>query len=307
MTYYVRQQFTGYERDNETELDFAQSRMYGGGHGRFSTPDPYNVILEKERGEDEDERADILIGFISNPQRWNMYVYVVNNPLAFTDPDGQKPRTINVFLDAGTFKNSPEGLEEWKKWAASAQEKDTELTVIIYLISKDTPGTINAFLDSLKAKDTATIFMGHSSSRDGERLGISFATGDIGNSAARLTNTADGVNIRNDIMAVFSCGFGKGFGNITSSNGTAFVSIIQGQGPGTEPTSGADAINQSAFQFAKSIATGSWSPALLHSELDTAKRQSQAGFDAFRRHPNGASVNAGDYVDYRILPPPRKK
>jgi RHS repeat-associated protein len=85
----VRQKFTGYERDSETGLDYAKARMFGSGVGRFTSPDPYNVILEKERGEDEDERAAILIGFISNPQRWNMYIYVVNNPFAFTDPDGQ--------------------------------------------------------------------------------------------------------------------------------------------------------------------------------------------------------------------------
>ncbi|MGB5013812.1 MAG: hypothetical protein WBO68_07245, partial [Pyrinomonadaceae bacterium] len=36
----VRQQFTGYERDNESELDFAQNRYYNSGHGRFTTTDP---------------------------------------------------------------------------------------------------------------------------------------------------------------------------------------------------------------------------------------------------------------------------
>lgn len=303
----MRQKFTGYERDNETHLDFAQARMYGGGYGRFSTPDPYNVILEKERGEDEDERADILIGFISNPQRWNVYVYVVNNPLAFIDPDGQKPRTINVFLDAGTFKNSPEGLEEWQKWAASAQLLNAGLPVNIYLMSKDTPRTIDAFLDSLKAKDTATIFMGHSSSTPGDRrrVGISFATTDVGNSAAvgrgDVRNTADGIDIQNTVLAVFSCGFGNGFDNITSSNETAFVSIIQGR----ETTTGADATNQAAFRFAKSIATGSWIPVIFPRELGDAKRQAQSGI-ADMPH-RSTTVNAGDYVDYRILPPPRKK
>jgi RHS repeat-associated protein len=151
----VRQKFTGYERDAETDLDFAQARMLNTSIGRFNTPDPYNVILEKERGEDEDEQTQILVGFISNPQRWNLYVYVVNNPLSFNDPDGQTPRTINVFLE--THVLSKEQLKEWEDWAATAQKKDKNLKINIYKMSATTPGTVNAFLESLKAKDTATI------------------------------------------------------------------------------------------------------------------------------------------------------
>jgi RHS repeat-associated protein len=67
----VRQKFTGYERDNETELDFAQARMYGNSHGRFTSPDPTLLSVN---------------GF--NPQSWNRYVYVLNNPLLYTDPLG---------------------------------------------------------------------------------------------------------------------------------------------------------------------------------------------------------------------------
>ncbi|MCV4753858.1 hypothetical protein OFC37_30820, partial [Escherichia coli] len=35
----VRKQFTGYERDTETDLDFAQARYYNKSHGRFTSPD----------------------------------------------------------------------------------------------------------------------------------------------------------------------------------------------------------------------------------------------------------------------------
>jgi RHS repeat-associated protein len=37
----VRKQFTGYERDKETELDFAQARYFNSGFGRFSSPDDF--------------------------------------------------------------------------------------------------------------------------------------------------------------------------------------------------------------------------------------------------------------------------
>lgn len=69
----VRKQFTGYERDNETELDFAQSRYMHYTVGRFSTPDSFT----------NDTR-------VSSPQSWNLYSYVRNNPLNITDPFGKK-------------------------------------------------------------------------------------------------------------------------------------------------------------------------------------------------------------------------
>ncbi len=68
----VRQKFTSYERDNETELDFAQARFYNSKLGRFNTVDPLMAS------------ADII-----NPQTFNRYVYVGNNPVNITDPTGE--------------------------------------------------------------------------------------------------------------------------------------------------------------------------------------------------------------------------
>jgi RHS repeat-associated protein len=67
----VRQQFTGYERDTETGLDFAQARYYTSIQGRFTSPDP---LLASARP--------------TLPQSWNRYTYVLNNPLRLTDPSG---------------------------------------------------------------------------------------------------------------------------------------------------------------------------------------------------------------------------
>ncbi|HEY9402028.1 MAG TPA: RHS repeat-associated core domain-containing protein, partial [Pyrinomonadaceae bacterium] len=36
----LRKQYTGYERDVESGLDFAQARYYNSRHGRFTSPDP---------------------------------------------------------------------------------------------------------------------------------------------------------------------------------------------------------------------------------------------------------------------------
>jgi RHS repeat-associated protein len=67
----VRQKFTGYQKDNETELDFAEARMCKNRHGRFTAVDPL-----------------LASGKSANPQSFNRYVYVGNNPLLLADRDG---------------------------------------------------------------------------------------------------------------------------------------------------------------------------------------------------------------------------
>jgi RHS repeat-associated protein len=67
----VRQKFTGYERDTETNLDYAQARYYSNLQGRFTSIDPLHSSAEP-----------------SEPQSWNRYSYVGNHPLVLTDPTG---------------------------------------------------------------------------------------------------------------------------------------------------------------------------------------------------------------------------
>ncbi len=67
----VKQKFTSYERDSESELDFAQARYYSSKLGRFYSVDPENY------GASEDD-----------PQSWNAYAYSRNNPALYTDPTG---------------------------------------------------------------------------------------------------------------------------------------------------------------------------------------------------------------------------
>lgn len=294
----VRKQFTGYERDKETGLDFAEARMLNNAVGRFGTPDPYNVILEKEKGKDADEKSQIFISFSANPQRWNSYVYVINNPLALTDPDGREPRTINLFLGLA----NAEGLKDWEKFAAEARKKGYKVTIY----TKGNGFTADKFLESLKAKDTVTIFSGHSlSTQDGKRLGINFGDDSgrnaIGNSEVqpKLGRTADGVDIRNDIVAVFSCGFGKGFDNITSSTRAAFVSIVQGG----QQTTMADSVDRAARNFFESITTNpvdslgrDFNSARDH-HLGQANARAQTAMTEFGYAPQ----NDGDVVLHRYL------
>jgi RHS repeat-associated protein len=67
-----RYRYTGKERDTESGNDFFGARYYASSMGRFMSPDPIgNSVVD-----------------FSNPQMWNMYSYVLNNPLKFTDPTG---------------------------------------------------------------------------------------------------------------------------------------------------------------------------------------------------------------------------
>src|SRR5271166_1750042 len=66
------QRFTGDEWDEETGLDHAQFRQYSSAQGRWISPDP----------------AGLAAVDTTNPQSWNRYAYVLNNPLSYVDNSG---------------------------------------------------------------------------------------------------------------------------------------------------------------------------------------------------------------------------
>jgi RHS repeat-associated protein len=102
----TRQKFTSYERDNETNLDFAKARYHNSNLGRFQSPDP--VLISKLR--------------IRNPQIWNSYSYAGNNPLRYKDPDGLEK--IALGDDEKTIKKDIEA----KKAEIKAIDKDKTRT-----------------------------------------------------------------------------------------------------------------------------------------------------------------------------------
>ena len=75
----VRQKFTGYEQDSETELGYAGARYFDSKVGRFMSPDDFL----------NDTKTD-------DPASWNLYVYVRNNPLKYVDPLGEEIRSVNL-------------------------------------------------------------------------------------------------------------------------------------------------------------------------------------------------------------------
>ena len=87
----TKQKFTSKERDGESGLDYFGSRYYLGAQGRFTSVDPYNIILEvKATAETNPERAKSqFLSYLGAPQQWNDYTYVTNNPLKYIDPSGE--------------------------------------------------------------------------------------------------------------------------------------------------------------------------------------------------------------------------
>ncbi len=84
----VRSRCTGQERDSETTLDNFLVRYYDPAQGRFQGPDPANAGADP-----------------SNPQSWNGFGYVGNNPMSFTDPSGESFWSVfaGIFSGLGTF------------------------------------------------------------------------------------------------------------------------------------------------------------------------------------------------------------
>jgi RHS repeat-associated protein len=86
--------FSGKERDAETALDYFGARLYRNPTGRFASIDPAPI-------------TDSTI----NPQRFNPYVYVLNNPVGLIDRLGLDAEAPTA---TGEFKSGfEEAFDEW--------------------------------------------------------------------------------------------------------------------------------------------------------------------------------------------------
>ena len=100
--------FTGKERDAESGLDYFGFRHYAPSLGRFMKPD--------EPFADQDE---------ANPQSWNLYSYVRNNPLRYIDPTGN----ACVSDGNGGWKDDNSGGETCAQVNAANQNAQPSVTV----------------------------------------------------------------------------------------------------------------------------------------------------------------------------------
>ena len=86
--------FTGKELDSETALHYFGARYHRNLTGRLTTVDP---VLDQATA-------------VFNPQGWNRYAYVRNNPLKYIDPDGRDPRQVFGAAAAATAAWPPAGV-----------------------------------------------------------------------------------------------------------------------------------------------------------------------------------------------------
>jgi len=68
-----------YDANGQTALDWFNTRYYSGAQGRFQSPDPGNAGAD-----------------ITDPQTWNGYAYVGNNPLSYIDPSGMQGISVGA-------------------------------------------------------------------------------------------------------------------------------------------------------------------------------------------------------------------
>jgi len=100
--------FTGKERDSESGLDNFGKRYFGSSLGRFMSPDPVMVSWRR----------------MVNPQLWNAYSYVGNNPLRFVDPNGEELVQLGQNTDDEIKKRTKEINQQLKDKNLSQADKD---------------------------------------------------------------------------------------------------------------------------------------------------------------------------------------
>ncbi len=110
----VRQKFGSKERDAETGLDYFGARYFASVQGRFTSPDPLYFAAER----------------LGDPQQFNLYAYVRNNPLRFIDPDGLRLIGYSGFIGIDLTEEDRKALEDELNKIAPGTKVGKDGTVI---------------------------------------------------------------------------------------------------------------------------------------------------------------------------------
>lgn len=172
--------FTGHQRDTSDpfQLDYMHARYYfrGGSAGKFMSVDP---------GRDWDPQE---------PQSWNSYAYVRNNPVGATDPTGRcsSPKIgsgqvgicLQAFIAAATINGV--GFGNNRGFSADNPKLDAKVTVMIAVDTKTgkvsashqmeasmvmIPGVLPGIPPQVRTKE-ATGFVNVTSSKDGANYNV---------------------------------------------------------------------------------------------------------------------------------------
>ncbi|MEW5976651.1 MAG: RHS repeat-associated core domain-containing protein [Acidobacteriota bacterium] len=121
----LRHKFTAKERDPESNLDYFGARYFSGAQGRFTSADGFDYD-----------------SVLSDPQSWNKYAYVRNNPLRYVDPNGRKC----ISLDNGTTADDGDGTPCAEVDAGDERNRTIEPSVTVTAPDPFALGNRNDFL-----------------------------------------------------------------------------------------------------------------------------------------------------------------
>jgi RHS repeat-associated protein len=216
--------FTGKERDTESGLDYFGARYLSSSMGRFMSPDP--KLFTKRH--------------LANPQKWNKYAYVINNPLTRFDPDGLDDYV--VFRPSAEFA----GLHK-SEWAAAEKaitgSKDSQGRQNTFHMIEGDKATLGAYNKALSTPDTHVVFVGHGtedSHNNNAGTGVLLADGTSqgkngGTIITAPSNDPTGfsfvfqgtpdVNVAASSVALFGC---NTYDNASQYDGTDFTGVQSG-------------------------------------------------------------------------------
>lgn len=156
----LRQQFTGKERDSETNLDYFGARYYSSTYGRFTSPDP---LLNSGRP--------------ANPQTWNRYAYTLNNPLKFIDPNGLFEWDASLKDDPNLSKKERKKREKLRNAFLAARAKAKAAADKALKDGRITQAKYDAINNALEAYGPEP---GQANSDNGVTVGVGTANGHSG-------------------------------------------------------------------------------------------------------------------------------
>ena len=222
---FALQQFSGKERDTETNLDYFGARYFSGAQGRFTSPDP-KIMTARH---------------LMSPQKWNKYAYVQNNPLASIDPDGLDD--YKVFIT---------DLRAGGDWAAAKRSAESNgHTMQIY---RGGAATIQKYNAAIADPNSRVVFVGHSSHDpqtqtttavildNGRSAGANSVVREIGpTDASGVANSTEAllptINVSANSVGIFACSSSDlsvqypGASFVGVDSGTDRVTSVQALGP----------------------------------------------------------------------------
>jgi RHS repeat-associated protein len=134
--------FTGKERDTESGLDNFGARYDSSSMGRFISPDPGNIGVNR-----------------LNPQSWNGYSYSLNNPVIVTDPTGLYVCEDSTECDSANDKKFAASLQAARDAAnkLTGDDKTAALGAVDAYGEKGVDNGVNVRFDAnFKAGDAVT-------------------------------------------------------------------------------------------------------------------------------------------------------